>query len=572
MFENKPNTRAVRAVPGVNTNPHNQGERRRLHYIEDIYDPDHHPVSDLEKYVVPREGELVFDTLNGIIYIVTYVDYQGQTLKSTLRPWHIRNSDLNNNTVEQDWIFGLKGGPGLGEALLSVDFTVRPNTARVDATIMRPGAAYAKVYLGNDTAKTISAQYDRGKNMITDHVPVHLAEIVDRTNLMLMTTGAFSVTENEESLPNGTRCMLVFYDEGGNFIPPAQPLVVQHSSYMRDHQIGTKYITEIELVTPWFTNQGNLDKVMVPINVILPSVEFRAVVHYSDGTVSEPMPVNGTKFRLSGLGEYRPTYPGQTAEVVLTYQFDADEQHYLASPGAPNHKSRRYEVEAGDVEGAYSPKLYTFPQWDASAKGYRLQHWLYDLDRRTVIDVSKHVRLNDLSAVFKPTYYGASQNLIFNINLRDVDKIYNSTVFKQHTEIVLIRPINEAGKRWEVKFEFDKPTYESAFANYVNKGVNTTFNLTNGAKNQKEWLARMFDLVYPAYDSWNEVKPPAPTHFEFMHEDGRRWKFPISSWNKDNVINIEMQRGKTYFVNWITRLSNGTELQIATTGVVAEPK
>lgn len=571
MFENKPNVKGTRAIPGTQTSPHNQGERRRFHYIEDIYDPDHHPVSELEKYVVPREGELVFDTPNGMIYLVSHVDWQA-TLKSTLVPWRLQNSDSSSGTEEQNWIFGIKGGPQLGEALLSVDFTVRPNTARVDATIMRPGAAYAKVYMGNTTSKTISAQYDRGSNMINDQVPVRLAEIVDRQNLMIMTTGSFSVTENEESLPNGTRCMLVFYDEGGNFIPPAQPLVVQHSSYMRDHQIGTKYITNIELVTPWFTNQNNQDRVIVPINVNMLSVEFRAVVHYSDGSKSEPMAVNGTKFSLYGLSEYRPTYPGQSAEVVLTYRMDDDEQHYLASPGAPNHMSRRYIVEAGDVEGAYSPKLYTFPQWDASAKGYRLQHWLYDLDRQTVIDVTQHVRLNDQSAIFKPNSYGASQNMIFNINLRDVDKIYNSTVFKQHTEISLIRSVNDKGKRWEVKFEYDKPTYENRFALYVNKGTNTTFNLANGSKNQKEWLAQMYDLVYPSYDSWNEIKPPAPTHFEFMHEDGRRWRYSINDWNKDNVISIQLQQGKTYFVNWIRRLSDGTELQLATTGVVADPK
>lgn len=571
MFDNTPSTDSSGAVAGTNMSVLNTGERKALHYIENIYDPDKHPPEDLTKYTVPQENELIFDVENGLIHRAAHVDYQGGTLKTTMVPWRLQNID-EGTTTEQDWIFGVRGGPMLGEALLSVDFSVRPNVARVDSTIMRPGAAYALLYRGNnigDAAGIISAQYDASANMVKNEVPCQLAEIVDRTNLMIMTTGPFSVTDNAEGLPDGSRATLVFFDQGGNFIPPAQPVMVQHSAYMRDHRIGVRYVTSVELISPWFSKTSDPNRMIVPINMNLLAIEFRAVVHYSDGQ-SEPLAVNSSKWKLHGLREYRPKWPGQTGEVTLTYELSADEQLYIADPGSPNHKSQTYVIEAGNVQGAYSPKIYTYPQWDPAIIGYRLQHFLYDIDRRTWIDVTDKVTLNDQSVIYRPNSYGVAQTLIFNLNLRDVAPTYESVVFIQYTEIVLLKDINGPGSRWSVSYVSNKPTYVAKPVVVKNNGAFTTFKIQAGFERFEEWIAGMYDSVYPSFDSWNEDKPPAPTHFDFMHEDGRRWRFPVSAWDKDNAINISLQKGKTWYINWINRDASGIELQLASTGVTVE--
>lgn len=568
MFDNKPNSEAKGVVPGTDIKPYNTGLRKNFHYLENIYDPDKHPIDDLHRYVVPQENELVFDVIGGIIYRVTHVDWQA-TLKSTLAIWKLLN-DNSNETDEQDWIFGVRGGPGLGEALLSIDYSVRPNTARIDTTIMRPGASYAKLYMGNDVGingKVISAQYNGVGTMISDRVPVRLAEIIERSNLNIMTTSAFSVTENEQVLSNGTRCTLVFYDEGGEFIPPAQPVMVQHSSYMKDHQIGVKYVTEVELLSPWFTNTINPERLLVPININLTAVELRGVVHYSDGT-GKVLPVNGTKFVMHGLQEYRPKFPGQTADVVLTYKLDESEQHYLANPGAPDHKSRKYTFEASVPLGAYSPKLYTYPQWDAGIKGYRLQHFLYDLNRETLIDVSNLVTFNDQSPIYRPDSYSIAQNLIFNINLKDVSPANESVIFVQHTEIVLLRDKNMEGSKFEVNYSYGQPTYRSKFfESYNPSGDISRFSIKNGFDALEEWLEGLYYAVYPSFDRYNEAYPPVPTHYDIMHEDGRRWRFPIATWEMENDINLRFEDGSTVYINWVYREPNGDELQLATTGI-----
>lgn len=570
MFDNQPNSTATGAVPATAIAPVNTGERKNFHYIENIFDPDKHPIDDLNKYTVPQENEAVFDMGQGIIYRVSHVDWQA-TLKSTLVPWRLTNVD-EGNTTEQDWIFGLRGGPLLGEALLAIDYSVRPNVARVDSTIMRPGAAYAKLFLGNDVSsngKVISAQYDQSVNMVSNKVPTRLAEIIDRTNESIMTTGPFSVTENAEALPDGKRATLVFYDVGGEFIPPAQPVMVQHCAYMRDHQIGIKYVTEIALLSPWFTNSSDPERLIVPINIQLLAVELRAIVYYSDGS-SNIWPVNGTKFSLHGLQEHRPSWPGQASEVVLTMKLDADERHYEADPGNPDFKKRVYMLQAGDAIGAYSPKIYTYPQWDTASSTYVLKHWLFDLDRKVRIDVTEFVSLNDKSPPFRPTTYGVTQSMIFNLNLRDVSVIYESVVFIQHTGITLYRDVNGPGKRWDVNFSHDMPSFGGKSIVVANNGENTTFNISQGALDQSLWLDQMYWAVKPSFDPRNEDKAPLPTHFDLMDDTGRKWRFALDDWNKQNPINIPLQKGKTWFISWINKASSGAELQLALTGVVVE--
>lgn len=571
LFDQTPNSSASGAVAGADLSALNTGERKGPHYIEEIYDPDKHPAEDLTKYIVPQENDLVFDVPNGIIYRVAHVDWQA-TLKSDLVLWGINNGN-ENTTTEQDWIFGLRGGPLAGEALLSIDYSQRPNVARVDATIMRPDAAYAKIFMGNDASdngKIISAQYDQSMNLITNKVPVKLAEIVDRTNETIMTTGSFSVTENEEALPDGKRCTLIFYDEGGNFIPPAQPVMVQHSSYMRDHQLGTKYVTEVQLISPWFTNTTDPERLMVPINIALSAVELRAVVHYNDGSVSVDMPVNGDRFSLYGLEEYRPTWPGQEAELTLVYKLAADEQHFIADPGSPDHKNRVYVIQAAAVKGAYSPKIYTYPVWQASITGYKLMHFLHDLDRDTVIDVTALVKLNDKSDPWRPNLYGQAQSMIFNLNLRDVSPLYESVIFVQHTTIALYKDVNGPGKRWDVSFSFNDPFYDSKFVKAKNAGVNTTANVANGYASQAAWLEGMYRGVRPSFNRFDEDKAPDPTHFYLVHQDGRTWRYAIADWNKDNVITIAMSNGAGWFIRWVKAAANGSELILATTGLVVE--
>lgn len=562
MFDKKPSTSRSSAVPATAVKSSSSGQRKNFHYIETLFNPDIHDQDDIESYVVPNEGELVFDVPNGIIYFVSHVDIEA-TWKTTLTIWNLVNATIDN-TYDQDDIFGVRGGPLAGEAILAVDYSIRPNRARVDSTIMRPEAAYAKLYRGNDLTENgvvISAQYDGSGVMLDNKVPTLLAAFDELDNRTIYTTGAFSVTATEEDLKDGSRATLVFFDEGGNFIPPVQPVMTQHTSYMRDHQVNVKYVTGVELVSPWFTDSSDPDTILVPINTDLFSIEFRGRVNYSDGT-SEVLPVNGDRFTLEGLEEHRPTTPGHTSELVLSYLYQNGEQAYMASPGDPYHESKLYNIKATEVKGAYSPKIYTVPQWNLEDNGYELKHYLYDLDRDVRYDVTDKVTFNETSIVWKPRGYGIEQNLVLNINMRDVSPTYESFVHTQHTTIVLLGDLNLPTTQWTVSYVYN----EEAYSAYKLKSTETSFNLSE-FESKEALLERLYYSVKPGYFTATEERAPEPTHFYLETLDGVATLYNLDNWENVYDIATVINPGYTHNIYWVTSLQGGEMLQLATTGV-----
>lgn len=571
MFDVTPSTSNVNAA-GANT-PEGvaAGYRKNIHYLGDIWDPDTMPASDFERYIVPKERELVWDLQDDVL--VWYYVYKVYQNKSELRATTMYTTE-GETTEDQDVIFGEKGGPLNGEGLMGVDYSVRPNRARIDSTIMRPGAAYALLFLGDNIdpdngGQIISAVYDKSANMETNKIPVMLAAINNYTNKEIMTTNVFSVTKNADALPNGSRCTLVFFDQGNTIITPSQRIVVQHCSYLRNREKGIRYVTDIELISPWFTDSGDPDKLILPITTPMSGIEFRAAVHYSNGDVVE-YTVNGDKFSMQGVEAYRPNYPGDSAEIVLIYKLSDDEQFYEAKPGQDGRFTRVYLITAGNIEGAYAPKLYTWPVWESQGSRWALRHFLYTLERKTFVDVTDQVVLNEISPPFKPNSYNSVQDLIFNINLKDVSPEYNSTIFKQQTSVVLYKDINGPGKRWGVQYAAAKPIYDSLAAKVVNNGAQTKVNLTNGFSKYEDWLTAMYYAVVPMYDMWNEEKAPEPNAFYVMLPDGTRYPATTLNWNNDVTIPVQLQKGQTIFICWVQRDGSGNEKQLAMTGVYVD--
>jgi len=571
MFDNTPITQNSRAAGATSISDAASGLRRQILWIGNLWDPDTMPAADESKYVVPEEGWLVWDLQDSVI--IWYYVYKVYQNKSELRRATIF-SDAGSTTEDQDAIFGEKGGPLNGEGIMAVDYSVRPNRARIDSTIMRPGAAYALLFLGDNIdpdngGKIISAVYDKSANLTTNEVPVMLAAINNYTNKTVMTTDAFSVTLNEDALPNGSRCTLVFFDQGDMVITPSQRIVVQHGSYLRNRLKGVRYLLDIELISAWFTDSNDPDKMILPITTPVNGIEFRAVAHYSNGDRVE-LPVNGAKFKLLGTDEYRPSYPGQSAEVALVYTLADDEQFYVAQPGQAGRKTRVYQIVAGAPQGAYAPKLYTYPVWQSQGSQWGLRHFLYDLLRKAYVEVTDLVTLNESSPPFKPKSYNTLQDLTFNLTLKEVSPEYNATIYKQDTSIILYKDINGPDKRWGVQYSQDKPIYDALFAKTTNNGATTKVNLTNGYTKFEDWLQALYWSVQPSYDVFNEEKAPTPNIVYVMLQDGKRFPLSLTDWNKDLTIGAAQAKGQTLLLCWAQKDANGTEKQLAMTGVTVD--
>lgn len=575
MFNNlTPMAQTKGVFPGNDPQTPNDNDRKRVWYLDQIFDPDIHPIEDLGiKYNVPREGELVIDVPNGKIYQVTHVDRQG-TWKTTMIPWEIVETD-----GEEEYNLFPKHEYGFlqGELALCIDYTVRPPVARVDANCVAPDAAYAILYKGNnvgDAGQVISARY-AGVDKIDEMIQVSPVVYDNLENKTIMGADSFSVTVNENEMPNGSRSMLVYFDAAGRPIPPSFSLATQHCGYLRDHQLGKRYVKSIELISPWFTNTSAPNTLFIPINVALKTVEFRAKVHYSDGTSSDELPVNtyngNSGFTLHGVNQYKPTVPGQTSSaLVLSYAFKESEQAYIVQPGAPRHISVQFEIVATPADGAYSPRIYSYPYWDPAA-GYVLRHFLTDLDRRYCRDVTSVVSLSEASAAFDGRKYGQEQNMVFVLNMRDVQATYEPWSFTQNTTFTLYNDATAPGRKWDVRHSYGKPPFSSLsveFVPQVGGGVQAKFA---DIVDVNDFIAKGYTAFEPMLDPRSEVNAPLPTHFDLLRTNNTaRTGIALAEFNDLPVDDLSLANGEGLFIRWVRREANGNELQLGVSAAVCK--
>lgn len=573
MFDTKPVPPGRGAiVPGNTPDIRNEGDIKRMWYLPQIYDPDIHPVEDMAKYIIPLEGELVNDVPNHRLLEVTHVDRYATWKSTYINYFLLPEKDESDYDLFPQHEYGFLQG----ELALAIDFSVRPPVARVDSNATASDAAYALLYLGSligERGQIISASYT-GQDFIDNKITVSPVVFDNLENKTIVGTNSFSVQLNEAALPNGTRCTLVYYDIAGRPIPPTYPVVVQHCAYLRDHQLSRRYVKSIELIAPWFANSTKPNTMFVPVNLALSAVEFRARVIYNDGP-GEEQPVNSFNgnngFTLTGVDQYKPTTPGQISDaLVLTYAFKEHEQALIAQPGAPRHISEGYEIVATPSQGAYSPRIYTYPYWDP-AVGYKLKHYLTDLDRKYCRDVTDKVTLNEASPVFEGQRFGEEQPLIFNLNMRDVSAIYEPWAFVQYTTITLYNSATSVGRKWDVRHSYSRPPFSNMTIEFTEQVGGPSIAKFGDITDLTNFLDKGYWGFEPIFDPRQEVKAPIPTHFDIIKVDGTvRTAIPIASWDNLPLTNMVLNNGEGIYIRWVRRDSTGAELQLGVSAAVCK--
>lgn len=572
MFDSKPLPPGKGPiVPGNDPQIRNEGDLKRVWYLDQIYNPDIHPVSDMPKYIVPLEGELVHDTANHRILQVSHVDRYATWKTTFVNYFLLPEKDESEYNLFPSHEYGFLQG----ELALAIDYSVRPPVANVDSNAVAPDAAYGLIYLGSiispDKGSVISATYS-GQDFIDNKVPVSPVVYDNLENKTIVGADSFSVQLNQAALPNGTRCTLVYYDQAGRPIPPTYPLAVQHCAYLRDHQLDKRYVKSIELLSPWFTNSTKPNTMFVPVNLPLSAVEFRALINYSDGT-SEEHPVNSFNgnngFTLIGVDQYKPTTPGQISDaIVLSYAFKDNEQAMIVQPGAPKHISVTYEIVATPSQGAYSPRIYSYPYWDP-AVGYRLKHYLTDLDRKYCRDVTDKVTINEASPAFEGKKFGEEQPMIFNLNMRDVSASYEPWAFIQYTTITLYNPPTSVGRKWAVRHSYSRPPFNNLVINFVPQVGGGALAKFADITNPDMLLEKGYWAFEPMFDPRQEVKAPIATHFDLVKVDGTaETGIPIANFNNLPVNALGLNDGGTLYIRWTRRESTGSELQLGVSATV----
>lgn len=515
---------------------------------------------------IPNVGDLVADTDNTTASAWWKVQALDADYKSVLIPWN----NVPSAVLNQDDILT---GPGRlthnSTYRAYIDKSVTPYVLVVDnrlsfkSTISR----FAKIFKQEDgpaDLKTISNFYDATGNILTQSIPLELVGVNANTN-----KSEYAIPEcyTMEDLPDGEVLTVVSYTENGHPSSITQCIVI-NSSFIRHRNDSIRYITGIELLSP-FKSETDPNLILLPVNVPLQGLYLSAKVHFSDGSWRE-YPVDGTRFALLGLDSYLATMVNQKIPVVLRYTPTADEEVYGATRGEQIFVTQSYSIKTMEAKGAYNVRLYCYPEWVGPLNGYHLRWFLHTAERNARYDVTEFVQYSVNNPAFEPKLYGVNQLLNVSVNLKEVNPLYENFRHAQTVQIVLWRDGTERQTNWTLVFEQGQdPAYglntfgRLEFINYNYYKL----NLASDCKTLTEWLDKLYVPMHPLYDDKKEPSAPMPSHFRVRVGPSDVLEKPIEQWNQTFSILNGLEVNGNAYIEWI-RKTPETDLELGTSGLI----
>lgn len=500
------------------------------------------------KYV-PKVDDWVVDVEASLIYRVAALDI------TTLEPRLVSIKPLQQDQQfdNADLILGVGPGTIADTFRAYLNKAVMPHTLTVDSRLhtYSPDAERFTIFRGTDItgdSKAISQMYNQSNEMVGTSIPLVLAETTG-TNKSVK---AFPMCYTTEDIPDGEVLVLITYSDAGHQIAKVR-LLVENTQFTPVADQSTKYVTAIALESP-FISPNDPNQLRFPLNVPLNGLSLYGVVTYSDGSKVRH-PVNNTKFSLRGMDNFISTYAGQLFDLVLDYKLAENEVALGLNTTVARSVTRDYTVVTTNYEGMYSPKLFGYPVWINSLEGYRMEWWLYDMERRMSQLVTPFVKYNENAAPFNRTGYGYKQSLSVSINLKDVNPSGLALNHVQTIDVVLRQPGDARTTNWAIGFV---PQQEILFGegNFAKSKIidqnRMTLNIACGETQQAKWLERLYRLTKPLTDQGRESQAPEPTHFAICTPS---WQvaYPLDRWNTDLSLSYTLANSSTVFVKFFIR-------------------
>jgi hypothetical protein len=517
---------------------------------------------------VPNVNDYVVDYTTNQWYKVTAVDQT--TLIATLAPLATAAVGAFDSS---DLLMGVGPGTQSDTYRAYLDQSVMPYRMAVDVRLQVAGtqASYAKVFRGailGTTGQVVSAFYDQSGNLLGENVPLELVatSVVDNVNISIKILKPFYT---KVAMADGEIITVVIYAADGTVLSKRQ-LLVENTAYIRTTDASEKYITGIGMTSP-FISSGDPNTLLYPINVPKEGLNLMGQVRYSDGTTAS-LPVDGTKFALMGLDNYVATIVGQKFPLVLKYNLSSNEIVYGATAntdgsGGAAFITESYKATTENMDGAYTVKLFAVPQFIDAVNGWRLDWYLFNLDRNTAMLVTPYVKFANNSPAFLPKGYGVNQQIQVQITLSDVNPSFKNVQFTQTLGIILMRDgTDKTGTNWTLSYDpGQSPAYgvnTHAVTTFVNQNL-MQVKIDNGAADLETWLDLVYYPAKPLTDPTAETTPPEPNMFSFVFPTGDV-EFPISQWNSQLALSTVVANGGTLIVKFFYRTAeNDLELALA---------
>lgn len=520
-----------------------------------------------DKRFVPNVGDLVVDNENKTIspwWVVTSLDAD---FIPTLEPWGKTNTSIIN---QEDILTGPGRSTHNNTYRLYIDKSVTPYVLAVDNRLSLKGTVsrFAKI-LVQDTSpldsKVISAFYDNSGNLLSQSIPLELVQTDAATK---KSEYAVPVCYTMEDLKDGEIVTVAAYTEGGHAVSLTQ-LTVENTSWIRHRNQATRYVTGIELISP-FMSETDPNLIQLPINVPLQGLYLKGRVLYSDGS-SREYPVDGVRFALLGMESYLATMVNQKIPVVLRYTPNEGEVVYGATSSDTKFVTETYQIKTMEAKGAYNVRLYCYPEWVGSLNGYHLRWFLHSSERNARYDVTEHVDYTVNTPGFQSKLYGVNQVISVSVNLKDVNPLYENFRHAQVVQLVLWRDGTErSSSNWTIVFESGQNPAYGVDTHGVLQFINHNFykiNLGMGCATKEAWLEKLYAPMKPIFDQLREVEPPKPTHFRVRVGNSEVLEKPIEQYNLTySILNGLTVNGNAY-IEWI-RKTPETDLELGTSGVI----
>lgn len=511
--------------------------------------------------IVPNVPDMLFDPVTGW-EIVTEVNYT--TNLTTSVPYSMGGSTGVN---EEDILLGSNYGL-VGEAYrIFVNTDVVPHRMAFDNFLKIHGSnvSHVKVFKGIDisnSGQVVSAMFNASGVMTSENIPTETVRMPngDLTGIKMPVEGWCT-----ESLLQGELVTAVCYSVTGA-ITGITRLAVHRSNYIRTIDESKRFITGIELVSPFMSTTNPLEA-EVPFNLLIQSGSFLGKVNFSDGS-SSVLAIDGTKFSLFGLENFITGVPHQSASLVLRYSLSPSEFSYVAGAPVPDRAiAKAYRLRTVEADGRYTVKLFAVPTWDAPNARWSLQYFLYNVDRQAIYNVTPHVTTGVGFSTFNGTLYGVVQNLTVTVNTNVLGASFGYFQHVQSFKVMLQNPAtnNVTNTYWYLEYSDGVRYGENRFAGVrVTPGNPTTKNLdiANGFATVAAWLAEMYVPLEALYLSSIEVNRPTPTHVRLVSGSWSR-ELTIAS-VLDPIVGISepLPQAGLLRLEFINRDSNGDK-QIA---------
>lgn len=520
---------------------------------------------------VPNEEDEAWDWVTGLWRVVTVNRSTGLSQLVQYIP-----PNTGESVSEEDILLGV--GPGYQSESYRVylDTSVIPHVLAIDSRLRVYGTTVSavKVFWGtdiSDESKVISAMYDQGGTLLGENIPLELVQMPNNPQSGVPSAINYAVKTpmvgyTSQKLPDNEPVTVVMYDDVGNVTSIAK-LLIMNTAFIRTTDASKKFITSIHLDSP-FLSEGDDSLLKFAINMPVDALNARGVVTYSDGS-KKIMSVDGTKFNLYGLQNFIATIVGQKIELVLSYKLSADEYVYGASASLQKHLSIPYWATTTRLDGAYSVKLFCFPQWVDDITGFKLRWFLFNLNRSEFHEVTSLVTFGVNSLPFDPISYGPIQRVTVGINMNDLDSSYSNWRHSQTIGIALLAPGNEISNGWNIE-------YSPGQAELYGKGlraISTFVNVNNwklkidcGLELQSTWLQKVFYNAEPLVNTQSENRAPEPNHFVLMIGN-KEYTYPIDRWNTELLVTSVPANGEPLFIRFIRRLPEN-DLQLGIGGMI----